>query len=99
MLKLITGIHPAHAGFLDAASRRISDSPDVTLSVEWRALSRCGERVANAGYILLNVMYRLVRQSMLFGHYPHRAVYVCRLQEHFLRRDGGFFSERSHLTV
>ncbi|CAI8981422.1 hypothetical protein EMIT0P171_70056 [Pseudomonas sp. IT-P171] len=55
----------------------------MTLSVEWRALSRCGGRVANAGYILHNEMYRLVREWMSFGHYPHRVVDVCRRREPF----------------
>jgi hypothetical protein len=99
MLKLITDIHPAPAGFLDEASRKISDSPDVTLSAEWRALSRCGGRVANAGYILLNEMYRLVREKLSFGHYPHRWADVCRPREHFSGRESGFFGECLHLTA
>jgi hypothetical protein len=52
----------------------------VALNAEWRALSRCGGRVANAGYILRNEMYRLVREKKLsFGHYPRCSGHVCRL--------------------
>ncbi|CAI8912457.1 hypothetical protein EMIT0P12_40300 [Pseudomonas sp. IT-P12] len=37
-------------------TRRVENSlsPDVMLSAEWRALSRCDDYVANAGYILYN---------------------------------------------
>jgi hypothetical protein len=54
MLKLITDIHPALQGFVDAVSRKNSGRPYVTRSAEWRALSRCYGRVANTGYILRN---------------------------------------------
>jgi hypothetical protein len=79
MLKLITDIHPAPAGFLDAVSRKKRELPYVALRAEWRALSRCCGRVANDGYILLNEMYRLVRAWLSFGHYPHFDRPICRL--------------------
>jgi hypothetical protein len=63
MLKLITDIHPAPAGFLDAMSAQMHGTPYVALGAEWCALSRCDERVANAGYILLSKMYRLVGEK------------------------------------
>jgi hypothetical protein len=63
MLKLITDIHPAPAGFLDAVS---GAKARQTLRGAWRRVVRIipvRRTRSNAGYILLNKMGRLVCET------------------------------------
>jgi len=66
-------------GFFDAVSHETSDKHGAASSAKWRALSGCSRWVANAGYILLKEMYRLVRAWVHMAIIHTRAQPVCRL--------------------